>query len=303
MVRLQGIAFPVSHRWSRCRVTLTYMRSSSPIRSGGGGPYRTVRTRCESGVRIKIPESGSRCIRIQFGMLADLDHVRIWNHLHFAVLLKFFTDPDPRIRIQVRVTPNSFRQILNMNFLKENSDPCLPLDGSVHVFTILALKKMRYPVWGLRRGSGPRSGSARPPSHRYRSKVRYHTAMDYGPSICIRVHIPYRTVRIRILILHWLIKIKLLGAWIQVQYSDPDLPGLVRIIRASHSNDVRCPRWKGQSRKTTTVPKSGLKIKIYLKIKVFASSGSQRIQICGLRIRDSDSDLNQDPLLTLTFFY
>jgi hypothetical protein len=50
-----------------------------------------------------------------------------------------------------------------------------------------------------------------------------------------------------ILILHWRIKIKLLSARIQVQYSDPDLPGLVRIIRASHSNDARFPRWRGQS--------------------------------------------------------
>ncbi len=46
--------------------------------------------------------------------------------------------------------------------------------------------------------------------------------MDYGPRICIRVRIPYRTVCIRISILHWRIKIKL----IRVQYSDPDLPGL-----------------------------------------------------------------------------
>jgi hypothetical protein len=35
--------------------------------------------------------------------------------------------------------------------------------------------KMRYPVWGLRRGSGSRSGSARPPSHRYRSKAVPHS--------------------------------------------------------------------------------------------------------------------------------
>ncbi len=32
-----------------------------------------------------------------------------------------------------------------------------------------------------------------------------------------------------------------------------------------------------------------------LKIKVFASSGSQRTQICKLQIRDSDPDLNPDP--------
>ncbi len=54
----------------------------------------------------------------------------------FCGLMNFFTDPEPRIRIWVRVTPNSFRKILNMTFLKENSDPRLPLDGSVHVFTI-----------------------------------------------------------------------------------------------------------------------------------------------------------------------
>jgi hypothetical protein len=36
------------------------------------------------------------------------------------------------------------------------------------------------------------------------------------------------------------------------------------------------------------------KDKIYLKIKVFASSGSQRIRIRGLWIRDSDPDLNPD---------
>ena len=29
-------------------------------------------------------------------------------------------------------------------------------------------------------------------------KVRYHTVTDYGPSICIRDRIPYRTARIRI---------------------------------------------------------------------------------------------------------
>ncbi len=160
-------------------------------------------------------------------------------------------DLDPRIQIRVRVSPNS-----------------LPFDGSVHVFYNLALKKVRNAVWGLRRGSGPKSGSGHPPPHRYRSKVRYSTATDYGPGICIRVRIPYRTVRIRILILLWRIKIKLLGGQIRVQYSDPDLPGLVRVIWASHSNDVRCPRWRGQSRKTTTGPKSGLKIKFHLKIKV-----------------------------------
>ncbi len=203
MVRLQGIAFPGSHRWSRCRVTLTYMRSSSPIRSrrGGSVPYGTDPMRIwgpHKNSWIRIQESGSRCIRIQSGMI----------RLHFTVLMSFFTDPDPRIGIRVHVTPNSFRKILNMIFLKENSDPRLPFDGSAHVLQFLALKKMQYPVWGLRRGSG----SPRPPS---------------------------------------------LDGRIWVQYSNPDLPGLVRIIRASHSNDhdggdtdprsrirVRVPAWE-----------------------------------------------------------
>jgi hypothetical protein len=30
--------------------------------------------------------------------------------------MNFLTDPDPRIRIRVRVTHNSFRKILNMIF-------------------------------------------------------------------------------------------------------------------------------------------------------------------------------------------
>jgi hypothetical protein len=54
-------------------------------------------------------------------------------------------DPDPRIRIRVRVSPNSFRKNLNMIFLKEIRDPRLPFDGYVHVFYNLAfLKKMRW---------------------------------------------------------------------------------------------------------------------------------------------------------------
>jgi hypothetical protein len=37
------------------------------------------------------------------------------------------------------------------------------------------------------------------------------------------------------------------------------------------------------------------KDKNLLKIKVFASSGSHRVRIRELRIRDSDPDLNPDP--------
>ncbi len=88
LVRLQGIAFPVPHGWSRCRVPLQNMRSSSLIGSGGGDPYRLVRIQCESGVRIKIPESVFKnpdpaAFAFSLVWFADPDHVRIRNHLHF----------------------------------------------------------------------------------------------------------------------------------------------------------------------------------------------------------------------------
>ncbi len=133
-----------------------------------------------------------------------------------------------------------------MIFFKETRICAYLLMDPFKFFYSYALKKMRYTVWGLRRGSG----------------TRYRTATDYGPGICIRVRIPYLMVRGRILVLLWCIKIKLLGDWIRVQYSDPDLPGLVRVIRASHLQDTRCPRWRGQSRKTTTGPKSGLTLSL-----------------------------------------
>jgi hypothetical protein len=41
LVRLQGIAFPLPHGWSRCRVPLQNMRSG-PIGSGGGDPVRSA---------------------------------------------------------------------------------------------------------------------------------------------------------------------------------------------------------------------------------------------------------------------
>ncbi len=103
--------------------TLYNMRSPSPIRTGGGDPYRMVQIQCKSGVRIKILESGSRCIRIQFGMIRGSGPRPDPESFAFSVLMNFFTDPDPRIRIRVRVTPNSFRKILNMIFLKEKADP------------------------------------------------------------------------------------------------------------------------------------------------------------------------------------
>jgi hypothetical protein len=82
-----------------------------------------VRIRCESGVRIKILESGFRnpdphAFAFVLVWFADPDHVRIRNQLHFAFWWVFFMDPDPRIRIQVCVSPNSFRKNFNMIFLK-----------------------------------------------------------------------------------------------------------------------------------------------------------------------------------------
>ena len=62
----------------------------------------------------------------------------------------------------------------------------------------------------------------------------------------------------------------------------------VRMTRDAHDG--------GDSpRKTTTGPKSGLKIKICIKFKQFGSSGSRRVRIRASRIRDSDPDLNPDP--------
>ncbi len=107
LVRLQGIAFPVPHGWSRCRVPLQNMRSPSPIGSGGGDPYRMVRIQCQSGVRIKIPESGFKnpdlvAFPSSLVWFVDPDRVRIRNHLHFLFWWIFYgsgpKDPDPGSR-------------------------------------------------------------------------------------------------------------------------------------------------------------------------------------------------------------
>ncbi len=89
------------------------------IRRRGSVP--TVRILCESGVRIKILESGFgnpnpdafALLLVQF---ADPDHVRIRNYLHFAFRWLFLMDPDPRIQIRVRVSPNSFGKNFNIIF-------------------------------------------------------------------------------------------------------------------------------------------------------------------------------------------
>ncbi len=244
-----------------------------------------VRIRCESGVRIKILESGflnpdPHAFAISLVWFADPDHVRIQNQLdlHFD---EFFMDPDPRIWIRVRVSPNSFRKNFNMIFWKKlGSAPTFWWICSGFFYN-LALK-MRYAVWEMKRGSGPKSRSTRPPSHRHRSKARYRTATDYGPGICIRVRIPYRTVGGCILILLWRIKIELLGDRIRVQYSDLDLPGLIRVIRASHLQDARCPRWRGQSG-TRFKDKNLIKIKV-LPPQVHREPGSANCG-SGTRIR------------------
>ncbi len=97
-----------------------YVRSvCSPIGSWGGGPYRTLRTLCESGVCRKILKSGLRNLNLYaFALLlvwfADADHVRILNYLHFAFQWVFLMDPDPRIWIRVCVPSNSFRKFFTV---------------------------------------------------------------------------------------------------------------------------------------------------------------------------------------------
>jgi hypothetical protein len=84
----QEMVFPSPHQMPDDRYPYI-RRVCSPIRSGGGGPYRTVRARCESGVRIKILETGLRNLNpYAFALLlvlfADPHHVQIRNYLHFA---------------------------------------------------------------------------------------------------------------------------------------------------------------------------------------------------------------------------
>jgi hypothetical protein len=59
MVQTQGIAFPGPLQMPDANCAYI-RRVCSTIRSRGGGPYHMVRIRCESGVRIKILESGFR---------------------------------------------------------------------------------------------------------------------------------------------------------------------------------------------------------------------------------------------------
>ncbi len=122
------------------------------IRRRGSPP--TVRILCESGLRIKILESGFgnqnpdafALLLVQF---ADPDHIRIQNYLHLAFRWLFFMDLDPRIR--VRVPSNSFFKIFSAVFW-EKKQIRASRSGSGHVFTFLEL--LKGAVRDLRRGSG-----------------------------------------------------------------------------------------------------------------------------------------------------
>jgi hypothetical protein len=62
--------------------------------------------------------------------------------------MNFFTDPDPRIRIRVHVTPNSFRKILNMIFFERKLGSAPTFKWIRSCFYNLAFKKDAVP--GLR---------------------------------------------------------------------------------------------------------------------------------------------------------
>jgi hypothetical protein len=82
----------------------------------------------------------------------------------------------------------------------------------------------------MRRGSRPKGSDPRVRPRTGTVKRRETgTALDYGPGIYIRIRIPYRTVCVRFLMFFFGAKVrKLLNDRIRVQYSDPDLPELVR---------------------------------------------------------------------------
>jgi hypothetical protein len=64
----------------------------------------------------------------------------------FWISMSFFMDPDPRIRIQVHVSLNSFRKIFNVIFLKEIRIRAYLLMDQFMFFYNLALKKVQYAV-------------------------------------------------------------------------------------------------------------------------------------------------------------
>ncbi len=151
---------------------------------------------------------------------------------------------------------------------------------------------MRYAVWGLRCGSGTEVRIHA--SHRYRSKARYRTATDYGPSICTGPHsVTYGTrPHFNLALAHqnkaagWPDLSPVLGSG--PSRTGPSHPGITFARRAM-------PTMKGAVQEDDYQTEVRLKDKkIYLKSRL-SSSGSQSTRICKLRIRDSDLDLNPDP--------
>ncbi len=123
-------------------------RQPDRIRRRGSAPYGMDPMRIwgpHKNSRIPIQESGSGCIGIQFGMIRGSGPRSDPELFAFSLLMDFFTDPDPRIRIRVRVTPNSFRKNLNMIFLEEKRIRAT-FEWIRAYFYILALKRIRYPV-------------------------------------------------------------------------------------------------------------------------------------------------------------
>jgi hypothetical protein len=162
-VQLQGIAFPAPHGWTRCWVTLTYKRSPKPIRSWGGSPYRRVLYGTDpmriwgphKNSWIRIQESGSRCIHIQFGMIRGSGPRPDPESFAFSVLMNFF------LRIRTQGSGSGFTshptvlEKFSTWFVKENSDPRLPLSGSVHVLQF----SLRCGTWFEDWDVHPRTGT------------------------------------------------------------------------------------------------------------------------------------------------
>ncbi len=151
-----------------------------------------------------------------------------------------------------------------MIFLEKKTDPRLPLVDPFMFFTILDL--LKGAVHGLRSETRIRDHS---PDPRVRPSTgtikRRSTAQHWTMDLAFASGFAFRTVRYAATFKFFfgtLVK-NLLGGRIRVQYSDPDLPGLIRSHPGTALLDARCPRWRGQSKKTTTRLKSSFKDKIY----------------------------------------
>jgi hypothetical protein len=74
-------------------------------------------------------------------------------------------------------------------------------------------------------------------------------------------------------------KFKLLGDWIRVQYSDPDLPGLIPSHPGIAFARRARPTMKGTVQEDDYQTEVWFKDKNLLKLKILASSGSQSTRI------------------------